>query len=334
LMTRRQKPALENTSCQVDHAADYYSRYPGEAVTFYSRMEVGSLEQFTARITLPPGLSLQKALAVSQPIGVMPIITADEGSTHVIWNVQRQADSPNVFEYQTETVVLPTERDEFLDCRAVLSAEPADAEPIYLDERVSVAVKTKGRLLKYLPSIYHDDDLMSRLLMLFESFLAPIEKQINTQQYYLDPRMTPPEFLNWLSSWVGLVLDEDITEQRRRRLLVEAARLYRLRGTRRGLVEYLEIISGGKVEVVEHFSENFCLGPESFMGPGIALGKENIPNTFGVRLLLPPLRGDVSEEEKARWRMLWERKTQAIIEAEKPVHSGYDLSLEYDPDLG
>jgi phage tail-like protein len=212
----------------------------------------------------------------------------------------------------------------------VLSAQP----DLYLEERVSVAIKAKGRLLKYLPSIYHEDDLMGRLLMLFESFLAPIEKQIDTQQYYLDPQMTPMEFLDWLASWLGVELDADISEKQRRRLLVEASRLYKLRGTRQGLIEYLEIISGGRVEIVEHFSENFRLGPQSFMGPGIALGKENIPNTFGVKVWIPPLPGAVSEAEKNRWKLLWERKTQAIIDAEKPVHSGYDLSLEYDPELG
>jgi phage tail-like protein len=225
-----------------------------------------------------------------------------------------------------------------VEAKAVLSAQPAkaegeasaSAEALYLDKRVAVAIKSKGRLMKYLPSIYHEDDLMARLLMLFDSFLAPIEKQINTQEYYLDPHLTPPEFLDWLASWLGLTLDADISDRQRRHLLHEAARLYKMRGTRQGLIDYLEIVTGGKVEIVEHFSENFRLGAESFLGPGIALGKENIPNTFGVKLFLPPLHGGASEDEKLRYKTLWERKTQAIIDAEKPVHSGYDLSLEYD----
>jgi phage tail-like protein len=333
-MTSLEASAQKKNSNRVDHAADYYSRYPGETVVFYTRVDVDdALVQFTARITLAPGLALVNAKAAGRPGGGMPAVTIDEGTTMVIWNVERPAAGPCRFEFQTEVSILAVEKDCMVESTAVLSAEP-NSGMIYLQKPVAVAVKAQGRLMQYLPSIYHEDGLMARLLMLFDSFLAPIEKQINTQQYYLDPRMTPAQFLDWLASWLGLTLDPDISEQQRRKLVQEAARLYKLRGTRRGLVEYLEIISGGKVEIVEHFSENFRLGPESYMGPGIALGKENIPNTFAVKVLLSPLPDEVSEEEKKRNRLLWERKTQAIIDAEKPVHSGYDLSLDYDSRLG
>jgi len=291
------------------------------------------VERFRVRIALPAGLALVKATALKQPPGIAPLVTLVEGAAHVLWDMERKAASENVYEFETVTTVLETKKDLALESKAVLTTEIAGQGALELDERVTIAVQAKGRLLKYLPSIYDEDDLMGRLLMLFESFLKPIEKQINTQHYYFDPQMTPPEFLKWLAAWMGMVLDEDISEQQQRKLLSEASRLYKLRGTRQGLKAYLEIITNGKVEISEHFSENFRLGPESYLGPGIALGKDNIPNTFGVKVKLPLPKGSPAEEEKKRWLLLWERKTQALIEAEKPVHSGYDLSLEYDPEL-
>ena len=324
------KSALEEVSNRVDHAADYYSRYPGETVVFFTRVAVSArLEQFAVRITLPPGMTLISTKSFGKLGRSGPVITQDEGATHIIWNLQKAQGTAQVYEYETAACILALQGDVYLDGVAVLSAQLPDEQMIFLSERVSIVVKAKARTLQYLPSIYHEDELMARLLMLFESFLNPIEKQIDTQEYYLDPQMTPPQFLDWLAAWVGLKLDADISDQRRRLLLKESARLYKIRGTRQGLIEYLEIICGGKVEIVEHFSENFRLGAESYMGPGIALGKENIPNTFGVKVVLPELPDEVNEGEKKRNLLIWERKTQAIIDAEKPVHSGYELSLEY-----
>ena len=334
-MTRVSEATREALRNQVDHAADTYSRYPGETIAFYTRVKVSeALTRFRVRITVPVGLALVSTRAMNQPSGMMPVIALDEGVSHVLWDMEREPGSPMAYVYETETTVLPLAEDAFLEGKAVLSADPVGSDAIYLDERVTVAIKAKGRFIKYLPNIYHEDQLMARLLMLFESFLAPIEKQINGQENYLDPRLTPPEFLGWLGSWLGLVMDEDLPEHQRRSLIQEAAGLYKKRGTRQGLIDYIEIVSGGKVEISEHFSDNFFLGPDTIMGPGIALGKNNVPNTFGVTLFLPPLPAVASQQEKDRGKLLWERKACAIIEAEKPVHSGYELFIEYDPKLG
>jgi phage tail-like protein len=167
---------------------------------------------------------------------------------------------------------------------------------------------------------------MGRFLMLFESFWGPIDEQIGQIPAYLDPKMTPPDFLPWLASWFSMVLDEHCSEAQQRELIRRATSLYRMRGTQRGLKEYLEAYTGDRVEVVEHRSNNFVLGPEGRLGPGIALGKDNRPHTFTV--ILPAWQDVSDDEENARQETERIAAIKRIIDAEKPAHTGYKLRIE------
>jgi phage tail-like protein len=188
-----------------------------------------------------------------------------------------------------------------------------------MTESVVVAVFAQGGYLEYLPALYHRDELMGRFLMLFESFWSPIAGQIDQLPLYFDPRMTPPDFLPWLASWLDLALDERWPEERRRLLLRSAAALYRKRGTRQGLQRYLEIYTGEKAEIVEHRANNLRLGEQARLGPGVALGVANVPHTFTVVLSLP----DDGAEKAECLHMI-----EAIIEAEKPAHTSYTVRVE------
>lgn len=311
----------------VAHVADCYRRYPGETVFFFTRIELpADLPAFRVRIVLPPGLALVDSRASGMLAGRLPLAALDGETRHLIWDVEREPGSPALIEIRTETRVLPATANRSCESRAVLTS----GDETLGEETVSVAVQAKGRYLKFLPNIYQDDELMGRFLMLFESFLGPIEQQIEGLPNFFDPKMAPPDLLPWLASWSGLVLDDQLPEDRRRELLNEAAFLFKKRGTRQGLEKYLAITTGGSVSISEHFSENFCLGPAAFLGPGIALGNENRPNTFSVRLSLPPFPSDMSAEERGQQSLLVERKVMAILESEKPVHTGYDLHLEIE----
>jgi phage tail-like protein len=196
------------------------------------------------------------------------------------------------------------------------------------EETVSIAILAKAQYLKHLPALYQTDPLMSRFLMLFESFWGPIHGQIDHLPFYFDPKMTPPDFLPWLASWFNVVLDERLSEQQQRRLIGSLGSLYRKRGTKHGLEEYLEIYTGRSPQIIEHRARDFRLGQEARLGPGVALGTGNRPHSFTVVLCLPPL-SDPDGDEKACTRRESERRRaiEAIIEAEKPAHTAYTLHL-------
>lgn len=181
------------------------------------------------------------------------------------------------------------------------------------EERKTSADSEPSNYLKYLPALFSEDEFLGRFLKIFESILTPIEKVIDLIHLYFDPRMAPEGLLPWLASWVDLVLDEGWPLEKRRQLVRMAVELYQLRGTRRGLSEYLRIYTGVQPTIVEHFG-GITLGEQTRLGWNTILG-EGEDHCFTVTLELEePLTVDLE-------------KVIAIIEAEKPAHAAYDLNV-------
>jgi phage tail-like protein len=102
-----------------------------------------------------------------------------------------------------------------------------------------------------LPGVYLEDSLVQRFTEGLDTVLAPVFVTLDCLEAHLDPWLTPRDFLPWLASWVGVELDETWPESRQRAMVAATARLHRDRGTHRGLVEYLQLVTGGEVELIE-----------------------------------------------------------------------------------
>ena len=180
-------------------------------------------------------------------------------------------------------------------------------------ERERAALSRQSAYLQYLPSIYSESEFMGRFLMIFESVLGPLESMVDNTAHYLDPRTTPEEILPWLASWVNLVLDESWPIERRRLLVRSAVQLFRWRGTRRGLREYLRVYTGVEPEIVEGYG-GIPLGQNTRLGWNTVLGS-GMHHTFTVTL-------EVEDPTSVNTGHV-----KAIIEAEKPAHTGYRLRI-------
>ena len=298
----------------VAHVADFYCRYPGELVTFFTCIEVREAESnLTLRITLPDGLTLHNYNPPPELPGATPYVEVDGDTHYLVWSLDALAGTR--YEYQAQARIAPISRNKEITSQAVVTR----GEDVLSEESVTLAVRVKGSYLRHLPEIYEEDELMGRFLMLFESFWSPIETQIDSVSYYFNPEMTPSDFLPWLASWFDLMLSERLPEERRRQLVLAAVPLYRQRGTKQGLKRYLEIYTGGEAHIVEHLADNFRLGASAALGPGIALGRNNRPHTFDVLLRLP----SPDDNDHA-----WVNSIRALIEAEKPAHTAYTLHVE------
>ena len=156
--------------------------------------------------------------------------------------------------------------------------------------------------LKYMPAVYGTSGFIGRLLLIFESILTPVDRQIGNLPYYFDPRMAPPDFLPWLAGWLGLVLDERWPEGQRRELIRSAVDLYDWRGTRRGVSEFLRLYTGYLPEIIE---------------PGV--GTKNVKADQAFRFIV---RIKTPEPDKVNRELV-----QTIIEMEKPAQAGYKLEV-------
>ncbi|MEQ9363925.1 MAG: phage tail protein [Leptospirales bacterium] len=214
----------------------------------------------------------------------------------------------------------------------------------------------QSKYLKFLPDVYREDDesvganFMGRFLNAFERALAGdpddsgprgVEDLLGRIQGYFDPTVSPPQFLDWLASWVALELEQsqdwmqaDFGETRQaadqlvplvaerdtrnRRLIQGATNLYRTRGTKAGIEAYLGLYAGDLNVTLNELTELFIVGTTSTVGSGAMIGER--PHYFQVKVVVPAPNPAVLAQYK--------RSVRAIIDSEKPAHTFYDLLIE------
>lgn len=319
-------PKRAQAVATVAHAVDRYHCYPGEAVILYSKIDVQEhLDDLILTVSVPESLRIDSYGLTPDIWGAGASVLVEDGICLVRWHIEEELPAGTRFECYIQTAAEPTRQDLWIESRAELTQ---DGVVVFAEETVRLAIRAKGSYLKYLPELYAQDEMMGRFLMLFESFWSPIQMQSQTMDVYLDPKMTVPRLLPWIASWVGLDLDEQMPEQRQRRLIKKASSLFRRRGTKGALQEYLEISTGGDVEIVEHRARNFVLGTDGRLGPGVALGQDNHPHSFTVNVRMAG-SSVPNDSERARYELGQRRQIESIIHAEKPAHARYNLRIEY-----
>jgi phage tail-like protein len=174
--------------------------------------------------------------------------------------------------------------------------------------------EVESRLLEYLPTVFRDDPVMGKFLLIFESILNPVENSVDNLALYFDPLLTPEQLLPWLASWVDLTMDPGWPLERRRELIKSAAELYRWRGTRRGLAEYLRIYTGVQPEILEYIP-GMILDEKSRLGVNTVLGSSGTGHHFTVIL-------DLNKSQKIDTRIV-----RKIIDSQKPAHTVYTLEI-------
>lgn len=205
--------------------------------------------------------------------------------------------------------------------------------------------------LRYLPEIFRAEPpggaapFLGDFLKIFEALLSGredardhfglrgIEDVIELFPEYVDPGLTPvdnpgapsgaplrSEFLDYLASWAALSLDQNWDLEKKREWTRRIMPLYKRRGTRAGLQDYLNTFVGDQVSIEE---------PDG----GITLGVDN--STIGVDMFIadapayffrvrisygfPPNPFDFGV-----WNNLLSG-TRAIVDLEKPAHTYYLL---------
>jgi phage tail-like protein len=99
--------------------------------------------------------------------------------------------------------------------------------------------------------LYHDNDLAQRFTGALDVVIAPVLATLDSSDAYVDPRLAPLDFVDWLAEWVGVELDASWPEDRQRALVAQAAGLFAWRGTVRGVTEAVAIYTGVEPEITE-----------------------------------------------------------------------------------
>ncbi|MER5551159.1 phage tail protein [Streptomyces sp. NPDC002793] len=159
-----------------------------------------------------------------------------------------------------------------------------------------------------LPAVFADDDLAQRFVAGLDDVLAPVLNVLDCLDAYFDPALTPVDFAQWLSTWVGAETDGTEPEARLRAAVAAAARLHRVRGTRRGLSEAVRLAFGTEPEISESGGATWNARP---LGP--------VPGTprphLHVTLRLPdPTPADT-------------HRLDSLVAAARPAHMPYTVTV-------
>ena len=184
---------------------------------------------------------------------------------------------------------------------------------------------------EYLPAILQEDVFLGRFLLAFEKILSGLKDSpshdkiitaktqnppgleeiidnihlyFNPQQTSDNPQQAPEEFLPWLAGWVALSLRDDWKPEVKREFIQQIVGLYRLRGTKAGLIEILKtyLKNAGFGETVAVYDEF-----------------DHFPNYFQVQLILN------DRDPDKYWRQA--KIAKAIIDREKPAQTFYSLKI-------
>lgn len=209
--------------------------------------------------------------------------------------------------------------------------------------------------IDYLPAIYREGEtkananFVGRFLKIFEKLLSGIddgvkpdyvkkikgiEEIIEIIHDYFDPLFTPPNsddekkvlnFISYLSSWVGLVMNQNWPDNNKRRILKKIVPLYKKRGTKEGLNEYLRVFVGPNVKIDESLV-GLQIGEHSSVGIDTIIGGAP-PFFFFVRITLSEM-DLVPDIVNPIFFSNLVKLTKQIIDNEKPAYTYY--SIRYD----
>lgn len=182
-------------------------------------------------------------------------------------------------------------------------------------------------------------EFLQRLLMPMAAMLDEMEGVSSERHRLLDPRITPGQALPWLASFMGLALDPCWPEAVQRRMVREAARLFRTRGTLASLQRMIEILTlDAEVIILEHFrlrgggvaGNEASLTSQAVLGVGFRVG-----GLIGEPQDLPMAdAGPVDFDAYAhRFTVTVVASLDAgqlacvkrLIELHKPAHTAFDL---------
>jgi len=137
----------------------------------------------------------------------------------------------------------------------------------------------------------------------------------------LPDECAPADFLPWLARWIALALREDWGEKRQRFLIGNAARLYRLRGTKRGLEELLAVYTSLQAAVEERQTP-LQIDVHSRVGVDTLIDGA-APLVFYVKV---KMQGKAIADLPAQYAIV-----KDLVDLQKPAHAHYRLEIEDVP---
>ncbi len=212
----------------------------------------------------------------------------------------------------------------------------------------------KDYLLDWLPEVFRDTSAENLLNIMAEMFgdihsqIGQLPDSVAPQSAFFDPPVgeegptaEQQDYLEWFSSWVNLLLSEEWEQDQKRDILAKILPLYKKRGTREGLTQYLKIYAGEGIVIEDDRppiqvgdSASAQVGENMIIGgfpPDTAAMQLDTVSEVGRNAVVegfPPYFFIVRAAVSVSGPAALTKKRKAIVkilEMEKPAHTWYRL---------
>lgn len=109
---------------------------------------------------------------------------------------------------------------------------------------------TATPLITRLPGVLQDDPFIELFCGVVDELLAPVLLTFDALEAYVDPALTPEDFLPWLGGWVGFDAGAGWSPERTRHLVALATAMHAGRGTIEGVRFAVSVAAGSGASVV------------------------------------------------------------------------------------
>ncbi|MGB6300596.1 MAG: phage tail protein [Rivularia sp. (in: cyanobacteria)] len=232
--------------------------------------------------------------------------------------------------FENQQAIAPNKQQrleiDFHGCVNVRIDTGTERENIQKSDKFNLYIRPWSNYMEFLPLLYREVDFIGRLMKIFEQAYQPVINNFSAMWANLDPLTAPQKLLPFLAYWVGWEINGAWDLDKQRRLIRHALKLYRWRGTRKGLRLYLHLYTelpldddlqneGDKhISITEPFGNSFILDQAELNDAVLGGGKAY---HFVVRLRFDKNENAISEE-----------LAKLIIEQEKPAFCTYELYIE------
>lgn len=213
--------------------------------------------------------------------------------------------------------------------RAIRNANQVSLTPALRAIRV---LMPRLSYLSYLPATYSRRDprndpagalFLERFLALFENKLTQMETAYESVCRLLNPELADEEWLHYVAAWSGLVFDPSWPIEGRRQLVLEAADLYKRRGTLGGMQRFVEIYTGRRPQLLEGFqwrpSSALIVGRSGRLGCSMLAGQSCDYRRYAHRFTIFVFLENACDQQHL------EPSLRNIVDALKPAHVDYTL---------
>jgi len=177
----------------------------------------------------------------------------------------------------------------------------------------------KQTWMKYLPEIYQQADyektFLQRYLGIFQTMHEDLNQRIHESAQLFDMETAEGEFLNWLAEWLAIGESYIWSEEQLRRLLAEGVPLYKRRGTRQGIIDFVTLYTGEKPFLLENHQLQYFRKDKK--------QAERLHRLYGSN----PYSFTVLVREEVLHSVQEQKTLVQIIEGVKPVHMELNLVI-------